>query len=717
MRQFFTEQGIVSKILLPLTILLGLAIRLQHFNEVFRGGLVLFNGFDSYYHVRIAEIIVKTGHRIRFDSYLNYPYGLKVTWLPLYQWIISIPGLMFGFDVTEVFAALLPVLMGLIAILVVYLIAMESFTNRYVAIISAFLAALAPKLVSIHSVGNSDYHGWNVTIFLLSLLFFLRGIGIKRVRKDAMDISKVNSIGMDGESEVDVARTEKEWKRKNELDFLLSGVFLAILSATWLGGSIYASIIALITAIAVRCDEIDTKGIVSVFLPPVVVSSLVSVSSNFSALQLAFPYLAMLIFSMLVWVANQIADKKAILAEIQESDGEEDKIRAKKVKRAKKEKREKGEKSSELDEVRLRYRNVATVLTVILGVVVVVVLYVSSFRIVRFGIDYILGVSPYLPTIAEARSFQILLVTLETGMLAFLIAIPASIYHALKRERASLYLFPWLLLSFLLSMLQMRFCGVFVPVAVIYASYGICYLLQASNIPVLEAKLDILEDSETEEGIGKRKRGKKKKKKEREKEKRKKEKPEKLIWGRTEIAYSLVIILFISSTGVVFSFTKFDLSDDWLSTLLELKEISPPTTGYLNPVKRPEYSILSWWDYGNWILYIAKRPVVCNNFQAGAIDAARFFTTNNETLAKEILKERGVRYIITDDAMMLGNETFKGKFKAIMRIAGLDTRNSTYVLHTYNNSMFYRLHIGNGIDGIKLLSRHGGVKVFKVVSE
>jgi len=31
----------------------------------------------------------------------------------------------------------------------------------------------------------------------------------------------------------------------------------------------------------------------------------------------------------------------------------------------------------------------------------------------------------------------------------------------------------------------------------------------------------------------------------------------------------------------------------------------------------PEYGVMSWWDYGNYILYRAERPAVANNFQTG----------------------------------------------------------------------------------------------------
>ncbi|RLI83813.1 hypothetical protein DRP07_02840 [Archaeoglobales archaeon] len=659
-----------TRILFLAIILLGLLLRLQHLNRVFRENLVVFNGFDSYYHLRLAEVIVKSGQRIGFDSYLNYPHGLNIAWLPLYHWVIAFPGLIFGFNATEAFAALLPVIMGLIAIATIYFISMEIFENRFVAIISAFLAALTPKLVSTHSIGSSDYHGWNVAIFLLSVLFFLRGVN----------------------------REEKK-----ETNFLFSGIFLAILSASWLGGSIYASIIAIITVLAIRYGRMDYRGIILAFFPSVLASSFVSFSSKFGVLQLSLPYLAILLFLLVVWLVNLIAERKAISAfegesGIREETGEKVKGKKSKAKKVK----SRFELEEEKKRIISKYKNVATLLTIIIGIAVIFILYTSSFPIIRLGINYILGISPYLPTIAEARSFQILLVIIETGMFAFLIAIPFSIYHFLKMEKNSLYLFSWFVLAFILSMLQVRFDEVLVPVAIIYASYGICYLLQASNVPIFEV------EPEPDESVERKKRKKK--------ERLEKKKKSDLIWGKTEIAYSLVIILFISSTGLFFSFTEFDLNEDWLSALLKLKEISPPTSDYLNPVKKPEYGILSWWDYGNWILYIAKRPVVCNNFQAGAIDAAKFFTTDNETLAKEILEKRGVRYIITDDKMMLGNETFKGKFKAIMRIAGLNTQDSAYVLEVYKKSMFYRLHVGTGVEGIKLISKHGSVKVFEVVS-
>jgi|GEM_PF-780126 len=677
-----------KKTFLLLSLAIGLVFRLQHVSKVFRGETILFNGYDSYYHLRLAEIIVNTGRRIEFDSYLNYPYGLKINWLPLYHWLISLPGIVFGFRATEVFAAFLPVVLGLISVIVIYMIAVEVFQNEYVALISAFLSALTPKLVSIHSVGSSDYHGWNVTLFLIAVLFFIRGLRANHEERN---------LGGYG-------------------NFILSGTSLAFLAGSWLGGSIYALIIALLAMIAIRRAEMDYYRLTLVFLPPTLAALLVSPPNLFQA-QLALPYLGIFVFLFFFLAANSFAEKKAVSVKSKNS------IELEKGKKRGKHKKAKAQ-VNEREEERLiaKYKNIASSSLIVIAILILFGLYITSFRPIRVGINYILGISPYLQTIAEARALQLPIVVLDSGMMAFLLAIPFSIYGLLKTESNSKYLnsgylFILLISTFALSMLQIRFDEVFVPFVSIYSAYGICYLLQASNIPVLHQgrkEKDERRGKDKKDGEGKAGKagglGKGKTAKSGGSE------GTEVVWGKVELAYSAVIILFIASTGAVFSVTQFDLTEDWLSSLNELREVSPQTSGYLDPVEKPEYSILSWWDYGNWILYIAKRPVVCNNFQAGAKDAAVFFTTSNETLAKEVLKRRGVRYIVTDEGMTLGNETFRGKFQAIMRIAGLDTKDSNFVLDTYKNSMFYKLHIENGVEGIRLLSHHGSVKVFEVRS-
>lgn len=95
-----------------------------------------------------------------------------------------------------------------------------------------------------------------------------------------------------------------------------------------------------------------------------------------------------------------------------------------------------------------------------------------------------------------------------------------------------------------------------------------------------------------------------------------------------------------------------EISGDWSDSLDWVGENTPPTAGFDRPVEAAEYGILSWWDYGNWILYRSKRPVVANNFQAGATDSARFFLAEGEEEALAIAEARDVKYVITDQKML-----------------------------------------------------------------
>ena len=178
--------------------------------------------------------------------------------------------------------------------------------------------------------------------------------------------------------------------------------------------------------------------------------------------------------------------------------------------------------------------------------------------------------------------------------------------------------------------------------------------------------------------------------------------------------YVLGFICFILLPSFVTAVRPFDMSESWKNALVWMNENTKKTSYYLHPGERPEYSVLSWWDYGNWIVYVAKRPVICNNFQAGAVDAAKFFTAQSEDEAFKIVKKRGVKFVITCKKMQLS----KGKFLAIMRIAGMnpDLLGSNETLEIYNNSIFYKLHFENAanLTHFRLLKDFGDVKIFVV---
>jgi dolichyl-diphosphooligosaccharide--protein glycosyltransferase len=69
------------------------------------------------------------------------------------------------------------------------------------------------------------------------------------------------------------------------------------------------------------------------------------------------------------------------------------------------------------------------------------------------------------------------------------------------------------------------------------------------------------------------------------------------------------------------------------------------------------YGVMSWWDYGHMITYIAKRIPNANPFQQGVTEEAgssNFFIVTDESVANEVLNKAQTRYIITDIEMDTG---------------------------------------------------------------
>ncbi len=97
-----------------------------------------------------------------------------------------------------------------------------------------------------------------------------------------------------------------------------------------------------------------------------------------------------------------------------------------------------------------------------------------------------------------------------------------------------------------------------------------------------------------------------------------------------------------------------EVEGDWQESIAWLKDNSNVTSYFASPEKTPEYSVMCWWDYGNWIMYLAERPVVANNFQAGWEDAAKFYLSEREENATALMDARGSRYVFVDHSMAYG---------------------------------------------------------------
>jgi len=189
--------------------LLGLLVRLAPMRGALVGGDVLFYGSDSYYHMRrVLYTVEHFPSTLWFDPYLNYPKGMELLWPPLFDQLIAGTALLLGAGSqrsVEMVGAIVPPILGSLAIVSLYLLARALFGRR-VALLSALFFALNPHHASASIFGRPDHHVFE-TFLLVNILLFL--------------VLALKS------------------KDKRLFYAACSGVFMASLAYTWIGAGAY----------------------------------------------------------------------------------------------------------------------------------------------------------------------------------------------------------------------------------------------------------------------------------------------------------------------------------------------------------------------------------------------------------------------------------------------------------------------------------------------
>ncbi len=132
-------------------VIFGLLLRLFAGRNSLTENGVMLPGYDEYYHMR--RILYTASHfpgTLWFDSYLNYPEGLEITWPPLFDQISAALCVALGQHTKggiEMAASFAPPLMGIMAIVAVYYTTRELFDHK-TALLAGFMAALTPTISS-----------------------------------------------------------------------------------------------------------------------------------------------------------------------------------------------------------------------------------------------------------------------------------------------------------------------------------------------------------------------------------------------------------------------------------------------------------------------------------------------------------------------------------------------------------------------------------------
>lgn len=130
-----------------------------------------------------------------------------------------------------------------------------------------------------------------------------------------------------------------------------------------------------------------------------------------------------------------------------------------------------------------------------------------------------------------------------------------------------------------------------------------------------------------------------------------------------------ISFMFVSTSAFIdysrASSKTIQMNPDWKETLEWMYTATPETGVNYTEIydsktfsyPQSAYGVMSWWDYGHMITYIAKRIPNANPFQQGVTEEAgssNFFIETNESVANQVLGVAQTRYIITDIEMDTG---------------------------------------------------------------
>lgn len=619
----------------PLEILtimiLGIALRLIAGRNTLVQGSVLFDGYDEYYHMR--RILFTISHfpsTLWFDSYLDYPKGMDLTWPPLYDQITAAIALI-TFSRTqasaEMIGATVPVLIGAAAIVVVYFMVREAF-GRNIALLSAFMASIAPYYLQKTMLGAADHHSLEVLLLVTSVMFLTFGL----IRED-----------------------------KKYPFAAAAGAALAALAYTWLGSAMYISLIFVYAAVQITLDLKNgqpSKNTVTVLLIALGISL---------ALMLPFwnnPWLSPTFIGVM-----GIAAATAFLYILSQAM-----LRAK----------------TPWGAFPVAFAALIYIFTSIARIFSNLWFFSRINDLITSGGDFLFSGSMN-GKIAEAQPLiyvqgamfsGIVPSTLGWIIIFSLAGFAATILYTRKsdpsKKRAQVLVAVFAALALLISFGQMRF---------LYLSSVTMGIM--ISILFFEG-LDQIREKARERG---------------------KAVP---IYLAATLLVILVLPTALETSPILESAPQ--IAGDWYESLNWLKANTNQTSFYNSPDQCPEYSVMSWWDYGNWILYQAQRPVVANNFQAGAQDSAKFYLSQSEDEATAIMDAHHSKYAITDYEMIYG------KLQAITTWAGKDISDyqiyqdyGTYItavpLQKLMDTTMARLHIfdGTGMGHFRLIYESSSV--------
>ncbi len=160
---------------------LAVAVRALPAPIVFVNGAVQPFGNDAYYHLRrIVYSLLHYPAVLTFDPYINHPHGAKPIWTPVFDWVLGTllrPALAEGgLPEVERLAMWAPPLLGGATVVTLYFLAKRNFSPA-VALLGGLVLSLMGGHFWYSQIGFVDHHAavaWVTTLLLAASMTFLR---------------------------------------------------------------------------------------------------------------------------------------------------------------------------------------------------------------------------------------------------------------------------------------------------------------------------------------------------------------------------------------------------------------------------------------------------------------------------------------------------------------------------------------------------------------
>jgi dolichyl-diphosphooligosaccharide--protein glycosyltransferase len=309
---------------------------------------------------------------------------------------------------------------------------------------------------------------------------------------------------------------------------------------------------------------------------------------------------------------------------------------------------------------------------------VLALLYPALFAEFTSGLAGFFGQAPIISTVEEdipwtlARAWS----TFNFGLILAAGGILLLLYQTYKKEeQGEVFILIWSIAMLVCTIQRIKYEYYFAVNVVLLSAICLGCAWDYGAGPVL-SRLGLSSDiaapaekdsSATERMAGgdRQKKGKSKGAKARREIRHENDIPAMAIFSCTVIFAALFILFSATTNYAAASSDTQAINPDWQEALVWMANNTPDTGVNYYAIydkdtfayPNTSYGVMSWWDYGHLITYIAHRIPNANPFQAGVTGpdgSAAFFMAQSEDTADAILDHDGTKYVVTDAEMDTG---------------------------------------------------------------